>query len=79
MAVVVRSTEGRLPVDFTALTQPTVEVAHGTDRAFASPLGRLLKNALFASGATRSADRDSLDEFRLEIFSWKVASGTRER
>jgi hypothetical protein len=79
VAIAVRGTEGRLPVDFTALVQPTLEAAHDADRAFSNPLGRLLKNAMFASGDARSADRDTLDEYRLEMFSWKVAAGTGER
>jgi hypothetical protein len=83
VAVVVRGTEGQ-PVDFTALAQPTLEAARGRERtrggsALATPLGRLLEHAMFASGTTRSADRYTLDEYRLEMFSWNVASGTRER
>jgi hypothetical protein len=79
VAIAVRCTYGK-PVDFTALTQPALEAAHGAERAWdGSALGRLLKQAMFASGSTRSADRESLDEYRLEMFSWKVASGARDR
>ena len=83
VAVVVRGIEGP-PLDFTFLAQPTLEAARGAERtrggsALASPLGRLLEHAMFASGNARSADRESLDEYRLEMFSWKVAPGTRER
>jgi hypothetical protein len=80
VAVVVRAADG-LPADFTALAQPTLEAARNKaqtrgDGALATPLGRLLEHAMFASGTTRSADRSTLDEYRLEMFSWNIA-GTR--
>jgi hypothetical protein len=80
VAVVVRAADG-LPADFTALAQPTLEAARNKaqtrgDGALATPLGRLLEHAMFASGTTRSADRSTLDEYRLEMFSWNI-TGTR--
>jgi hypothetical protein len=74
---------GGPPVDFSSLSQPTLEAARGAERtrggpgALASPLGRLLQQALFAGGGTRSAGREELEEYRLELVSWKVLAGRR--
>ena len=82
VAVVVRGAAGQ-PVDFTALAQPTLEAARGAERtrgagALATPLGRLLERAMFASGSTRSADREIVDEYRLDMVSWNVVPGAGE-
>jgi hypothetical protein len=71
-------------LDFTFLAQPTWEAVRGIERtragsALATPFGRLLAHAMFASDTARSADRESLDEYRLEMFSWNVASRAREQ
>jgi hypothetical protein len=83
VAIVVRGTASQ-PVDFTALSQPTLEAARGTDGIpghgpLDSPLGQLLSQAMFASGNTRSASRETLGDCRLEMFSWKVMPGRREK
>jgi hypothetical protein len=78
VAVVVRGTDS-LPADFTALAQPTLEAARGAERtrgALATPLGQLLQGAMFAAPGERSA---SLDDYRLESFSWTVVAGTAKR
>ncbi len=83
VVVAVKGTAGQ-PVNFSALAQPTLEEAQAAERtrggpsATDSPLGRLLNQAMFATGGTRSVDCESLDQYRLDILSWKVVPGKRE-
>jgi hypothetical protein len=79
--------EARGRVDFTALAQPTVEGARDAarargavkERALDSPLGGLLRNALYKDSAARAAGRRQLDNFALELVTVEVQEGKRPR
>ena len=78
VVVAVKGTGGQ-PVEFSALAMPTLEAAQASERTRgaskgpATPLGRLLYQAMFKGGATRGAAPDELDEYRLDLHSWRVA------
>jgi Caspase domain len=67
------------PVDFTCLAQPSLEKAEyaatrgGGKPALATPLGRLLKNAVYAQGASRGINMVEADTQVLRLLSWTVA------
>ena len=84
--VVVIAVKGEgLPIDFTCLAQPTLEKANAaTDRALGSsaldsPLGGLLKNALYAQGASRGLDMGEADTQVLRLLSWSVPPSTPKK
>ena len=63
------------PVDFSALEQPTLAKARGngsSDRALDSPLGSLMRTALYGSGGKRGLDADDFDRHSLALISWRV-------
>ena len=74
MMVIAVKGEGQ-PVDFTCLAQPTLERAEstrGADKSLSSPLGRLLKNAMYAQGASRGLDVVEADAQVFRLLSWSV-------
>jgi hypothetical protein len=77
MVVIAVKGEGQ-PIDFTCLEQPTLARAEdvatrGAGRpAFGSPLGKLLRNALYAGGTTRGLDMEEVDSQVLRLLSWSV-------
>ena len=74
VAIVVKA--DREVVDFTSLAQPsleTVKVRGGPARtSLDSPLGELLKHAVFAEGATRGVKRTAVKAHRLQLLTWEV-------
>jgi hypothetical protein len=60
------------PVDFSCLEQPTLDRSRGAGEPLDSPLGRLLKNALYASGGTRGMDRADVDKSALRLISMQT-------
>jgi hypothetical protein len=67
------------PIDFSCLQQRTLAqaqaaVTRGNARqVLGSPLGRLLRYALFASGNTRGFEMDEVNDHALRLLSWRVA------
>jgi hypothetical protein len=81
--VAVKGTGGP-PVDFSILALPTLEEARiaertrGVNRGADSSLGQMLRHALLTGGSTRGATSGGLDEFRLDLRSWKVVPKNRD-
>ena len=74
VAIVVKA--DREVVDFTSLAQPSLETvktrggpAHSS---LDSPLGQLLKHAVFAEGTTRGVKRTAVKAHRLQLLTWEV-------
>jgi hypothetical protein len=73
------------PIDFTCLAQPTLEKAEETatrgagKQALDSPLGGLLKKAMFAQGTSRGLDMVEADTQVLRLLSWSVLPPTAEK
>jgi hypothetical protein len=66
------------PIDFSCLAQRSLERAEAVERgigrsSLATPLGRLLKSAVYAQGATRGLDLIDADAQVLRLLSWTVA------
>ncbi len=63
-------------VDFTSLAQPGLEKVRtrggAGNRSLESPLGELLKHALFAEGKTRGVKRTAIKGHRLQLLTWEV-------
>lgn len=74
VAIVVKA-DGEV-VDFTSLAQPSLEVVKtrgGQDgKSLESPLGELLKLAVFADGKTRGVKRTAVKSHRLQLLTWEV-------
>ncbi len=74
VAIVVKA--DREVVDFTSLAQPsleTVKTRGGPARSsLDSPLGELLKYAVFAEGTTRGVKRTAVKAHRLQLLTWEV-------
>ena len=74
VAIVVKA-DGEV-VDFTSLAQPSLEAVKtrggrdGKNRE--SPLGELLKQAVFADGKTRGVKRTAIKSHRLQLLTWEV-------
>jgi len=70
----VKGTGGQ-PADFRILAQPTLDAARVAERTrgapgmLDSPLGRLLRQAVFANGGTRSVASYEIDEYLLDMLS----------
>jgi hypothetical protein len=74
LIAVSRQPEHQSP-DFSFLEQETLALARGGDAENAvleSPLGRLLKNAMYGEGGTRGLDSDDATESQLTLQSWRV-------
>jgi hypothetical protein len=76
--------EGIVPVDFSGLAQPTIELAkqesgdrRGGDKALTSALGRLLQTALYREGTTRGEEMRDPGDHLLRRFSLEVRPGKR--
>lgn len=83
VAIAIRSEKGQPPVDFTFLAQPnageakrSIESTRGGDglRSFESPLGQLLRHAMFRDGATRSIDDAAVGRHDVQRLSWNVVN-----
>ena len=81
VAIAIRSEKGQPTVDFTFLAQPnadeakrSIESTRGGDglRSFESPLGQLLRHAMFREGATRSLDDAAVGRHDVQLLSWNV-------
>jgi hypothetical protein len=70
--------QGHQAPDFSFLEQEALELARGagdTENAgLESPLGRLLKNAMYGQGRTRGLDASDAAEAQLTLQSWRVAA-----
>ena len=62
------------PLDFTVLEQPTLPMVRGTrgGPALHSPLGELLKNAMYGQGGCRGGNAKELGDHQIEVISWRV-------
>ncbi len=67
---------GRQAPDFSFLEQESLPLSRGADNddnaALVSPLGRLLKNAMYGEGGTRGVDNTDAAESQLLLQSWRV-------
>lgn len=75
LVIAVRSEPQRIPVDFTSLSQPSIEKAEatrGAQQGLDSPLGKLFQNAIFARGGVRGLTSTSVDTHAIRLISWKV-------
>lgn len=63
-------------VDFTVLAQPSLEAVRtrsGTDdKSLTSPLGELLKQAVFADGQSRGMKRTAVKVHCLQLLTWEI-------
>lgn len=69
--------EGRQAPDFSFLEQPTLPQARGNGEdnpGLNSPLGRLLKNAMYGKGGTRGLDSGDAAEAHLMLQSWRTSA-----
>jgi hypothetical protein len=69
---------GHQAPDFRFLEQQTLPKSRGGDDdnpALDSPLGRLLKNAMYGAGGTRGMETNDAVEAHLMLQSWKVSDG----
>ena len=76
LIAVPRQPEHQAP-DFSFLEQETLALARGGDTENAgleSPVGRLLKNAMYGEGGTRGLDSDDASESQLTLQSWRVVA-----
>jgi hypothetical protein len=81
VVVAVKGTGGP-PVDFSSLALPTLEEARAAERTRGvevpdSPLKRMLHQALYTGGSVRGATSDELNEYRLNLRSWRVVPKPR--
>ncbi|MFT3889988.1 MAG: hypothetical protein QM713_17740 [Arachnia sp.] len=59
-------------VDFSVLAQPSIERTRGGP-AMGTPLGELLRNAVFADGTTRGFKRaPTIRQHGFQLHSWRV-------
>jgi hypothetical protein len=84
VAIAVKSLPQTDPVDFTFLTEETIDRARGVaqqrggeDRTIDSPLGQLLQNAAFAAGKSRGLSLRSLDDYTLDMIPWTTLAEER--
>ncbi len=78
MLIAVPRQAGHQVPDFRFLEQQTLPKSRGGDDdnpALASPLGRLLKNAMYGEGGTRGMETNDAVEAHLMLQSWKVSDG----
>jgi hypothetical protein len=69
---------GHQAPDFSFLEQQTLPKARGGDDdnpGMDSPLGRLLKNAMYGEGSTRGLDSNDAAQAHLTLQSWRVSEG----
>jgi len=72
---------GSQPPDFSFLEQQTLPKARGVGEenpGLGSPLGQLLKNAMYGEGGTRGMDSSDAVESRLMLQSWRVSSDSEQ-
>jgi hypothetical protein len=77
VAIAVPSTSPDQQADFTFLAQNEVGAQQrGSDanavRSFNSPLGRLLRQAMFADGGKRGLDDHEVSQHDAQLLSWAV-------
>jgi S1-C subfamily serine protease len=61
-------------VNFSFLSQQTLEQLRGSQetRSFNSPLGRLMRSAMFKDGETRGLEIGDIDQHDAQLLSWNV-------
>ena len=67
-------------VDFSLLEQDSLEEAKSrgvTPEAMQSPLGMLMKSALYGDGKPRGLSRTDVDSSFMQLISWRVYKGPR--
>jgi hypothetical protein len=78
LIAVPRKAEQQSP-DFSFLQQATLPKARGArdpeNPGLNSPLGRLLKNAMYGEGGTRGMDSNDATQAHLMLQSWRVSAG----
>jgi len=78
LVFVALKSEGQ-PVDFNWLAQDSIEQAraagavNGAERGLDSPLGQLLRTALFADGAQRGLKMADTDSVEMQVISWQTS------
>jgi len=82
--MVVIAVKGKGPfIDFGCFAQPTLPQARsGSDRqhpAMATPLGLLLQSALFAQGSTRGCSSRAVQDYSLQLISWRTSRKSSRR
>jgi hypothetical protein len=74
VAIAVKS--DREVIDFTCLAQPSLDAlktrGHVEDPSLTSPLGLLLKHAVFSDGQTRGVKRTAVKGYSLELLTWEI-------
>ena len=74
--VVIAVKSDREVVDFTCFAQPSLDAlktrGHSDDPSMTSPLGQLLKHAVFADGQTRGIKRAAVKGYSLELLTWEI-------
>jgi hypothetical protein len=80
VVIAVEAQSSQPPVDFGCLEQPTIEAirTRGGEEPLDSPLGRLLKQALYAQGGTRGLDATDVSRHALRVISWQVVAQPRK-
>jgi hypothetical protein len=77
--VIIAVKDQGVPVYFMDLEQPSVEQATrgGRDSPFETPLGRLLQNAAYARGTTRSLNTTEIADYATDGIAWTVVKPSR--
>jgi hypothetical protein len=67
------------PVDFSGLSQSTLQQARGVDtESLHSPLGKLLQQAIYQEGATRGLDSGEIEESALRHMVWETRPAPKQ-
>lgn len=70
---------GRERQDFSCLEQPTLALARDAGGGFSSPLGMLLKSALYGEGGTRGLARSEFDHHAVRLLPWVTETTRRPK
>lgn len=63
------------PVDFSILSQPSLELARtrgSGNGVFETPLGNLMKSAMFGGDGTRGVTRQEMNEYAMKVVTWRI-------
>ncbi len=74
VAIAVRAADNQA-VDFSLLAQPTLEKGREID----SPLGRLLRHAMFGQGVTRGITPEMTNDYSIQVHSWRILPEKRRK
>jgi hypothetical protein len=82
VVVLAVKSEGLQPVDFTALAQKSVKRFRAKEsergqRGGDSPLGKLMRNAIYKDGQTREMSRPEMANYTLNLIPVQVMAGSR--